>query len=490
MTDALDLALDPAQAERQRRERDVHTNTHDIPISRAAGFTLIALIGVPLHNVAILGAFDARAFWTYFAVAEVYALGSWLLLRRFYRPDARVDLGYVFVILDLVVVVGAIAATGATRSLLFFVPLLSVADRIGYRPAQMLLFVHLTPVLYAALVGWAVLDGQDVSWPAEGAKLVFLYVAGLYLTVAGDSAHTLRQQRERAVAVAQEAVGDLRRQSEELVRARERAEDAAAEAERANQSKSQFLANMSHELRTPLNAVIGYAEMLAEDAQGEGRGEAVEDLGKIHASGRLLLGLVNDVLDLSKVEAGRVEAELAPVALGALLDTVVSTATPVVERNGNRLVVEVDGVDGLGTMTTDATRLRQVLLNLLSNAGKFTKHGTVTLAARRTTDGGLAVSVADTGIGMTADQLGRVFEPFVQADASTTREYGGTGLGLAISRRLARLLGGDVTAASTPGQGSVFTLTLPDLAPTPGRAGGPSPAVDASGAPAPSTSYL
>ncbi|WP_420456396.1 sensor histidine kinase [Rubrivirga sp.] len=473
MTDAAldpDLALDPAEADRLRRERDVRTNTREVPLSRVVGLTLIGVLGIPLHNVAILGAFEWGPFWTYLAAVWIYSLVSWLALRQFYRPEARFDLGFLFVIVDLVFVIGAIAATGGTRSWLFFVPLLSVADRIGYAPARMLLFVHLTPVLYGALVVWTVASGVDVSWAAEGAKMAFLYVGGLYLTFAGDSAHTLRQQRERAVAVAQEAVRDLRRQSGELVEAREAAEAARAAAERANTAKSQFLANMSHELRTPLNAIIGYSEMLAEDAEDGGAGHLVPDLERVQGAGRHLLGLINDVLDLSKVEAGKMDVHAEPVSVRDLLDGVAATVRPLVQANGNALVVEADGPPA--ELRTDLTKVRQVLLNLLSNAAKFTHDGTVTLSAHPApnhTGGGVAFRVADTGIGMTPEQVSRLFDPFVQADASTTREYGGTGLGLAISRRFARLLGGDVAVESAPGEGSVFTVTVPNLpAPTGG----------------------
>ena len=464
-----DFALDPDEADRRRRESDVHTNTREVPLSRVVGLTLIGVLGIPLHNAAILGAFAWGPFWTYLAAVWIYSLASWLVLRRFYRPEARFDLGFLFVIADLVFVIGAIAATGATRSWLFFVPLLSVADRIGYAPARMILFVHLTPVLYGALAVWTAAGGADVSWTAEGAKVVFLYVGGLYLTFAGDSAHTLRQQRERAVAVAQEAVRDLRRQSGELVEARETAEAARAGAERANAAKSQFLANMSHELRTPLNAIIGYSEMLAEDAEDDGAGHLVPDLEKIRVSGRHLLGLINDVLDLSKVEAGKMDVHAETVSVRDLLADVAATVRPLVQANGNALVVEGEGLPD--TLRSDPTKVRQVLLNLLSNAAKFTRGGTVTLSGGVGAGGAVVFHVADTGIGMTPEQVARLFDPFVQADASTTREYGGTGLGLAISRRLARLLGGDVTVASAPGEGSVFTVTVPDRPAPPGGDG-------------------
>jgi PAS domain S-box-containing protein len=233
------------------------------------------------------------------------------------------------------------------------------------------------------------------------------------------------------------------------------------QAQAANRAKSQFLASMSHELRTPLNAIIGYSEMLEEEAADSGQSAMVPDLQKIRSAGRHLLALINDILDLSKIEAGKMELHLEPVELRGLVDDVVTTVTPLVSRNGNRL--EVRAGDKLGTIRSDGMKLRQALLNLLSNAAKFTEKGTITLTADR---GGAAaeeivLTVADTGIGMSAEGMSRLFEAFSQADSSTTRKYGGTGLGLAITRRFCQLLGGDVTVDSTPGKGSRFTIRLP-----------------------------
>jgi adenylate cyclase len=251
---------------------------------------------------------------------------------------------------------------------------------------------------------------------------------------------------------------------------------------------------MSHELRTPLNAIIGLTEMMISNAARFGAEKVQEPLKRIHRAGTHLLGLINQVLDLSKIEAGKLELNPQSVNLAPLIDEVVGTARQLAEQNGNRLVVE--SADDLGVITVDPMRLRQILFNLLSNACKFTKQGEVALRARRVPlpnpaphsgsqtrvdalmpgerrEGGwIELAVSDTGIGMTPEQLGKLFQEFSQAEASTAQRFGGTGLGLAITRKLARMMGGDVTVTSAPGKGSVFTLRVP---------GGAEPARDSAG---------
>jgi len=249
-------------------------------------------------------------------------------------------------------------------------------------------------------------------------------------------------------------------------------------AESANRAKSTFLANMSHELRTPLNAIIGYSEMLTEEAEELGDEAFVPDLEKIRGAGKHLLSMIDDILDISKIEAGRMELYLETFDIHALIESAVATARPLVEKNGN--TVEVYCRDNLDTMHADMTKVRQVLLNLLSNAAKFTQNGKIAIGVERikneqlkminqeessqiliSNSEFLSFRVADTGIGMTKEQLQRVFQPFTQADASTTRKYGGTGLGLAISQRFCQMMGGSIEASSTLGSGSTFTVLLP-----------------------------
>jgi signal transduction histidine kinase len=229
----------------------------------------------------------------------------------------------------------------------------------------------------------------------------------------------------------------------------------------ASENKSQFVSSMSHELRTPLNAIIGLTEMMVKNAARFGTEKAQEPLQRVNRAGTHLLGLINQVLDLSKIEAGKLELNPQTVRLAPLINEVIGTAGQLAEQNKNRLVV--DAQESLGALTVDPMRLRQILLNLLSNACKFTKEGEVRLRARRVANGRdwIEFAVADTGIGMTPEQQAKLFEEFSQADAMTAQRFGGTGLGLALSRKLARMMGGDVTVTSEPGKGSVFTVRLP-----------------------------
>ncbi|MDH3629146.1 MAG: PAS domain-containing sensor histidine kinase [Acidobacteriota bacterium] len=249
-----------------------------------------------------------------------------------------------------------------------------------------------------------------------------------------------------------------RRRAEELRIAKDAAEG-------ASQAKSEFLANMSHELRTPLNAILGYSELLQEIAEDEGKDEASEDLAKIHNSGTHLLGLINDILDLSKIEAGRMEQHLERFDVEDVLRLAIHTVDPLVVENGNTLTIEADDV---GDMYADMTKTKQVLVNLLSNAAKFTRNGSIALRVTREDEPGPAVikfEVADTGIGMSLDQLQTIGKPFTQADPSTTRKYGGTGLGLVISNQFCEMMGGFITVESELGRGSTFTIQLPQHAP-------------------------
>jgi signal transduction histidine kinase/CheY-like chemotaxis protein len=259
-------------------------------------------------------------------------------------------------------------------------------------------------------------------------------------------------------------ITELRQHNIELEKARELSEV-------ANRTKSQFLANMSHELRTPLNAIIGYSEILQEDAAESGQDRIITDLKKIESAGRHLLGLINDILDLSKVEAGKMEVYIEEVEISSLLGEVGAIIKPLVAKNGNTLEMRV--ASDIGSLRTDRTKLKQCLLNVLSNGSKFTQDGKLTLAVERTDRAMIQMTISDTGIGMSEEQLGRLFQTFSQADASTTKKFGGTGLGLAITRHFCRLLAGDISVASRVGEGSTFTIIIPDQVVEPNGSGMP-----------------
>ncbi|MEG4940013.1 ATP-binding protein [Microcoleus sp. F4-D5] len=335
--------------------------------------------------------------------------------------------------------------------------ILNVAIRLGGKIVGILSLEHI-----GAPRQWAL---EERTFADSLANLVALAIEGFERQRAQEALSKAKAQLEMTVdqRTAQLTAANklLRIEIAERKRAEIALQEALHKAEAASRAKSTFLANMSHELRTPLNAIIGYSEILQEEALESGLKEIIPDTKKIYNAGKHLLTLINDILDLSKIEAGRMELYLENFDLGNLIEEVVATLHPLVEKNHNQLQVSCSG--NLGSMYADLTKVRQILFNLLSNALKFTEGGTVVLSATRKPLGDsdwLYLQVSDTGIGMSAEQQHGLFEPFIQGDASTTRKYGGTGLGLAISRLFCQMMGGDISVESQLGVGSTFTVHL------------------------------
>ncbi len=355
-------------------------------------------------------------------------------------------------------------------------PMDGLFERIDAHTTQQAIFAA---ILYAILVcAIIVLSAGLTASTTRLANAARRFGRGDYETPIGSSGPL--EIRELAWAL-EGARRKIARHVAESARSEAALGAALARAESATRVKSQFLANMSHELRTPMNAILGYSEMLMEEAEESGDTSSVPDLKKIRSAGQHLLALINDILDLSKIEAGKMDLLVETFSVAATIEQALDAVRPILEKNQNRLEVAIG--DGVDTMQADVTRVRQILVNLLGNAAKFTSRGAVRLRAALHRDGAgaewIRVDVEDTGIGMSPEQQSRLFTAFSQADASTTRRYGGTGLGLALSRQVAQMMGGTIECTSALGVGSTFTLSLPRRAGVPQAAAHPQGPVSA-----------
>lgn len=425
----------------------------DVPIKTILRVTLgLCALALPVHLL-----MEARGLAAITVVViAASSLALWLADRG-WGPA----LGPAFLAGCSVLMAGQATFTGGSASpYLFAFPMLVMIAVFleGYRTAVV---VWLVGVVAGPAADGLGAGGYVTLGPPPGPLLAHVVFGLSGLVFAHYPSSTWKEAVASAQAHERAAVDALAERDLELERRSEaecELQQALAEADQASQAKSQFLASMSHELRTPLNAILGYAELLMEGTEVE---EDQADLDRIRASGEHLLSLINDVLDLSKIEAGKMDVHTEPVPVNELLHDVAKAVRPAMAARGNTLRIEAPE---LGILRGDRRRVRQVLLNLLSNATKFTERGDVLLRATTERVHGkelVVLSVQDTGIGISEEQLGRLFQPFVQADGTSSRRHGGTGLGLVLSRRFARMMGGDVTVQSAPGCGSTFRFTLP-----------------------------
>ena len=447
---ATELYLDPSVVAERRRQRAERHNTRTLPAFRFLGFQLIAVL-VVLHNQLVLGGIDWGQVGRFVIAAEVYCIASWALLRAFYRRSPTV-IPILFLCFDVVLFTLAVYVSGANHSWLFPLVITHVADQTGTSFRRVLAFAHLGVLCYLVMVFLVAFGGAPVSLPPELVKAALLYAIGAYTSFAALTAERLRGRLVDTVRLSRGLVAEL----EESSLAKQRALELS---ESANRSKSEFLANMSHELRTPLNSVIGFADVLLKNRKGNLLESDVTYLTRIKDNGSHLLSIISDILDLSRIEAGRLEIEIESVGLKGVVMEIFESLGTTARRPGVQLSAEIP--EGLEPIRTDRTRLRQVLTNLIGNALKFTSQGSVRVRVEASGAQPRLIEVIDTGIGIPEDRLKQVFRAFEQADNTTRRKFGGTGLGLSISQSLCELLGYRLEVDSEVGKGSTFRVVLP-----------------------------
>jgi signal transduction histidine kinase/DNA-binding response OmpR family regulator len=449
----LPLVQNRAEEAELRREQRRRRETVVIPRLRGVGY-LGLWLGVAAHNWLLLGELHGRLLVGFGSVLLLYFAISKVALGRYYREDARFDLSTAFLAGDIAVLVLTLYASGGEKSWLLPVLCMRVADQVGSSPRRAFSFAILTAVLHMLLVAYmAGVEQRGFPLSAELAKVGFLFACNCYLALAAGPGERQRKREVRNAALMRNLIDELGVKTEQLQVER-------ARAEAANHAKTAFLSNMSHEIRTPLNAVLGTCELLLEERLSPQQHTMVQT---VNVAGRSLLGLVNDVLDMAKIEAGKLALVTADMDLLQVVESVLSPLRVLATSKRLELRLESSGIPG-APVRGDAMRLGQVLSNLVGNAVKFTETGRITLRVTQCAQTPQALrfafAVEDTGIGMTQEASARVFDPFEQADDSTTRRFGGTGLGLSISRRLVAMMGGELTLHTAPGCGSRFEFEL------------------------------
>jgi signal transduction histidine kinase len=480
------LELDPVKAEAAKRRRAYQLNVVEIPYLRLIGFSLLS-VGIYLHNRYILGHVSWKEISLFLCLTFTYSLLSWGALYLFFDKVTKINLEVVFLTTDLAIIIAAIYFTGGDRSLLFFLLLVRVSDQANTTFRRALFFSHVPVLGYLAMLWYlALIEGRDVPWTAEGIKVSLLYLTSVYISLTAKTSENIRRKTGAAMQLARDLISKLEGKTRELDNAKERALE-------ASRAKSEFIANMSHEFRTPLNHIIGFTEMVADKRVGNLSETQEEYLNDVLTSSRHLLSLINDVLDLSKVESGKMDLRLGDVKLRDLLEASIGMISEKTLERRIRMEKDLDEVPAL--IRADEQKLKQVMYNLLSNALKFTPDaGLITISGKMAdvvVRSGLRrgdtrriqfvsrviqpaepftgesrkfveLSVSDSGIGIRPEHLEKIFDPFEQVESTASRKYPGTGLGLSITRRLVELHGGKIWAESEgDGKGSRFRLVIP-----------------------------
>ncbi len=445
------ILVEPEAIARDKRERLRRFHTVRSPPLRVIGLAVFVAFGWAHQAFILPEPTLIRPLQMVTVATLIYVFASWLALVTFYDRVHRVNLGDVFLTADGLVALGTIYATGGEHSLLFFYMTLRAADQSAIGRRRTLFFGGLSVLFYLALmVGLELMPGRDVAWTVAWAKTGVIAGINLYLVGVATTADRYHRATAKAVRLSRKLIGDLEQTSSELREEKQKAQAASL-------AKSHFLANMSHEIRTPMNAIIGINQLqLKTELSAEAAGYA----RTIETSAGSLMQLIDDILDLSKVEADKLEIESVTFSISSLLEHIKELITPHAEAKGIQFILESDG-DSSQWVQGDPGRVQQVLLNVVSNAVKFTDRGEVTLGVRNDNEGMIRFQVQDTGIGISAEECQKLFEPFGQATASTARRFGGTGLGLAISRHLVELMSGTIEVASMVGIGSTFAVLLP-----------------------------
>lgn len=436
-----------ARAPGQGNLREVfYTNIVRFPQLRLIGFTFLAA-AIFLHNRFILGQFSWESFLEIFVIMEAYALLSWLCLYLFFKRVRLFDLGVFFFAIDLVVWTLAIYYSGGERSWLFFILVLRSADQSFTNVRRTLSFAHFSTFCYLALFLYlAFVERREISWASEVTKLFLIYSANIYMALTAVTANQLRRRTLRAMRMTGRLIVEL--------------EKSTKKAEEASRAKSHFLANMSHELRTPLNSVIGFASVMLRNKDRKLKRRDLNFLERIVENGKHLLELINQLLDLSKIEAGPAKLKITSVSLSRLVKKTVNQLEGEIRDKPVRLTTSLPR--SMTPIQTDEQMLRQVLINLLGNALKFTEKGAITVSVQleQSTKRPVQLDVQDTGPGIPQDQIERIFDPFHQVDSGQSKKHEGTGLGLSIARTLCHSLGYQLEVQSKLGEGSTFSVIL------------------------------